>query len=136
MLALKGSWRSKKRYPMEVRQRSALQFRAPLSHFLHVTFISSRRNRGSVFKFSNVFTFWHTFFVPNLEFSSVSAIWLTFLLNLRVYHAFCLLLSSVAVCGCLWLSVGVCGCLWLSVAVCGCLCCLFLSAAVRVYLCL
>ena len=49
----------------------------PLSRFRHVTFISSRRNRGSVFKFSNVFTFSLTFFHQNLKFSNVSRIWLT-----------------------------------------------------------
>ena len=52
VLALKGSWRSKRRYPLEVSQRSVLKFRAPLSHFLHVTFISSRRNMGSVFSWA------------------------------------------------------------------------------------
>ena len=50
----------------------------PLSRFRHVTFISSRRNRGSVFKFSNVFTFSLTFFHQNLKFCNASRIWLAF----------------------------------------------------------
>ena len=50
----------------------------PLSRFRHVTFISSRRNRESVFRFSNVFTFSLTFFHQNLKISNVSRIWLTF----------------------------------------------------------
>ena len=65
----------------------------PLSRFRHVTFISSRRNRESVFRFSNVFTFSLTFFHQNLKFWNVSRIWLTFSWISRMYHWFCMLLA-------------------------------------------
>ena len=39
----------------------------PLSRFRHVTFISSRRNRRSVFNFSNVFTVSPTFFASKSQ---------------------------------------------------------------------
>ena len=65
----------------------------PLSRFRHVTFISSRRNRASVFRFSNVFTFSLTFFHQNLKFCNVSRIWLTFSWISQMYHWFCMLLA-------------------------------------------
>ena len=118
VLSLKGSWRSKKRYPMEVRQGCPLQFRAPLSHFLHVTFISSRRNRGSVFKCSNVFTF--------------GILVLSQILNFRMYKRFGLLFHEFVECiidfdhfclaaassGSLWLSVCLSVCLSACLSVC------------------
>ena len=142
VFTLKGSWRSKNRYPMEVFQWSPLKFRAPLSQMVQVTFISSRRNRGSVFQLFECmkrnhyffFTFFHFFECMQRNhyfffiFSSVCSGITTFAvcgclwLSVAVYACLCL---SVAVpassASSLWLSVAVFGCLWLSVTGCGCL---------------